>query len=51
MLLNRLRADVPLRQVLVGAFWTAAALNADRARGLAELLRPSSALEASKRCD
>jgi uncharacterized protein (DUF4213/DUF364 family) len=41
VLLGSLQADAPVRQVLVGAFWTAVALNTDPPRcGLASTLRP-----------
>jgi uncharacterized protein (DUF4213/DUF364 family) len=41
VLLASLQADAPVRQVLVGAFWTAVALNTDPPRcGLASTLRP-----------
>jgi uncharacterized protein (DUF4213/DUF364 family) len=40
-LLGSLQADAPIRQVLVGALWTAVALNTDPPRcGLASTLRP-----------
>ena len=40
-LLDSLRADVPVRRVLVGAFWTAVVLDTDPPRcGLASTLRP-----------
>jgi hypothetical protein len=39
-LLNSLQADAPVRQVLVGAFWTAVVLDTDPTRcGLASTLR------------
>ncbi len=41
-LLRSLQADAPVRQVLVGAFWTAVVLDADPPRcGLASTLRPA----------
>lgn len=41
MLLGGLQADAPVRQVLVGAFWTAVVLDTDPPRcGLASTLRP-----------
>ena len=41
-LLGSLQADVPARQVLVGAFWTAVVLESDLPRcGLASTLRPA----------
>ena len=41
VLLDSLQADAPVRQVLVGAFWTAVALDTDLPRcGLASTLRP-----------
>jgi len=42
VLLASLQADAPVRQVLVGAFWTAVALESDPPRcGLASTLRPA----------
>jgi len=42
MLLKSLPADAPVRQVLVGAFWTAVVLDTDPPRcGLASTLRPA----------
>ena len=42
MLLESLQADAPVRQVLVGAFWTAVVLDTDPVRcGLASTLRPA----------
>jgi len=41
-LLGSLQADVPVRQVLVGAFWTAVVVDTEPARcGLASTLRPA----------
>ena len=41
-LLDSLQADAPIRQVLVGAFWTAVVLRSDPPRcGLASTLRPA----------
>ena len=41
-LLGSLRTDVPVRQVLVGAFWTAVVIGTDPPRcGLASTLRPT----------
>jgi uncharacterized protein (DUF4213/DUF364 family) len=42
VLLDSLQADAPVRQVLVGAFWTAVVLDTDPPRcGLASTLRPA----------
>jgi uncharacterized protein (DUF4213/DUF364 family) len=42
VLLDSLQADAPVRQVLVGAFWTAVVLSADYPRcGLASTVRPA----------
>jgi uncharacterized protein (DUF4213/DUF364 family) len=42
VLLDNLEADVPVRQVLVGAFWTAVVLSANPPRcGLASTIRPT----------
>jgi uncharacterized protein (DUF4213/DUF364 family) len=43
VLLHSLQADAPVRQVLVGAFWTAVVLSTDPPRcGLSSTLRPAS---------
>ena len=46
VLLDSLEADAPVRQVLVGAFWTAVVLSTDPPRcGLALTLRPATPLD------